>query len=93
MCTMGDIERRMAHIFKSLSDENRVGIVLFLRGGERCVCEIVPHVGTSQSNVSQHLKVLREAGIIDYRRDGKRMMYFITNDTIIPIIDELSYTL
>ena len=83
----------MAHIFKSLSDENRVGIVLFLRGGERCVCEIVPHVGTSQSNVSQHLRVLREAGIIDYRRDGKRMMYFITNDSIIPIIDELSSSL
>ncbi len=90
---MGDTERNMAHIFKSLSDENRVGIVLFLRGGERCVCEIVPHVGTSQSNVSQHLRVLREAGIIDYRRDGKRMMYFITNDSIIPIIDELSSSL
>lgn len=90
---MEEPERKMAHIFKSLSDENRVRIVLFLRDGEQCVCEIVPHIGTSQSNISQHLRVLRDAGIIDYRRDGKRMMYFIANDAIIPIIDRLALNL
>jgi ArsR family transcriptional regulator len=86
---MADQERDMAHIFKALSDENRVRIVLFLQDGERCVCEIVPHVGTSQSNVSQHLRVLREAGIIDYRRDGKRIMYFITYPAVIRLLDTL----
>jgi ArsR family transcriptional regulator len=85
-------EREVANIFKALSDENRVKIVEFLRVGERCVCEIVPFIGTSQSNVSQHLRVLREAGIIDYRRDGKKIMYFVVFKEVFDILDTVYAT-
>jgi len=90
---MEDTQRPLADYFKSLGDENRLRIVQFLRNGERCVCEIVPLVGTSQSNVSQHLRVLREAGIIDYRRDKKMIKYFVTDPTVFVIIDVLSAAL
>jgi len=78
-------EREAAEIFKALSDANRLKIMNFLQSGEKCVCEILPHVGTSQSNVSQHLKVLRNAGLISYRKDGKKIIYFIAS----PKIEEL----
>lgn len=78
-------EREAAEIFKALSDANRLKIMNFLQSGEKCVCEILPHVGTSQSNVSQHLKVLRKAGLINYKKDGKKIIYFISS----PKIEEL----
>jgi len=87
-----DKEREVASIFKALSDENRVKIVEFLREGEQCVCEIVPFIGTSQSNVSQHLRVLREAGVIDYRRDGKKIMYFVVFKEVFDILDTVYAT-
>ncbi len=87
---MGANVRYLAYLFKALSDENRIKILEFLRKGERCVCEIVPYIGTSQSNVSQHLRVLREAGLIDYRRDGKKILYFTTSDDIYSLLDIMS---
>jgi len=81
-------ERVLAEIFKALADPNRLKIIEFLLDGERCVCEIYPYIGTSQSNVSQHLKVLRNAGLIDFRKDGKRIIYHVTSPEIVDIIEQ-----
>ncbi|MHC1605739.1 MAG: ArsR/SmtB family transcription factor [Candidatus Methanofastidiosia archaeon] len=80
-------EREIARIFKAMDDENRIKILEFLRKGERCVCEIFPHIGTSQSNVSQHLRVLREAGLIDYRKDGKKTFYHVKKKELFDALD------
>jgi len=56
-------------ILKALADETRLTIVEVLKGGkEKCVYEIIPVTGKSQPTVSQHLKILREAGILKFRK-------------------------
>jgi ArsR family transcriptional regulator len=67
-----------AEVFKAMGHPIRLGILEFLRDGERCVCEIVDHVGTGMSNVSKHLSVLKKAGMIADRREGLRIMYRLT---------------
>ncbi len=79
-----------AKVFKALSDPMRLTILDFLRGGEKCVCIIVPHVKLIQPVVSRHLKILKECGIIKDRKEGNRRLYSITNPLIFRIIDDLS---
>lgn len=66
---------RYANIFKALSDETRLRIYLLLGQGELCVCHIQAALGTTQTKVSRHLGVLRNAGLVTSRRDGLWMYY------------------
>jgi ArsR family transcriptional regulator len=70
--------RLKAEVFKAMGHPLRLGVIEFLHGGERCVCEIVDHVGTGMSNVSKHLSILKQAGIIADRREGVKIMYRLT---------------
>jgi ArsR family transcriptional regulator len=65
------------NIFKALSDETRLRILKLLEHGELCVCDIVAALDMIQPNVSFHLGVLREAGFIKDRRQGKWIHYSI----------------
>lgn len=62
----------------------------FLRDGEKCVCEIIPHLNLIQPVVSRHLKILKDSGIVSFRKDGNRRLYSITNEKIFEIIDWLT---
>lgn len=64
-------------IFKALSDETRLRIVKLLEQGELCVCDIVAALDIVQPKVSFHLGVLREAGLIKDRKQGKWTHYRI----------------
>lgn len=66
---------RYTTIFKALSDETRLRIYLLLGGGELCVCHIQATLGTTQTKVSRHLAVLRNAGLVTARRDGLWIYY------------------
>ncbi len=79
--------RFKAKIFNALSDPVRLEIIDFLRGGEKCVCEIVPHVNLIQPVVSRHLKILKDCGLLKYRKEGNRRLYSITDQRIFEIID------
>lgn len=79
--------RFKAKIFKALSDPVRLNILDFLRGGEKCVCEIIPHVKLIQPVVSRHLKILKDCGIVRDRKEGNRRLYSITDQQIFRIID------
>jgi len=81
---MGEVE-----VFKALGDPTRLKILEFIKGGEKCICEIIPFTGKSQPNVSQHLKVMKYAGIINERRDGIRIMIKPSNKDIYKIIDQV----
>jgi ArsR family transcriptional regulator len=70
--------RLKAEVFKAMGHPLRLGVIEFLRDGERCVCDIVDHLGTGISNISKHLSVLKKAGIVTDRRDGLRIMYRLT---------------
>ena len=83
-------QRFKAQIFHALSDPDRLEILDFLRHGEKCVCEIVPHLSLIQPVVSRHLKILRDTGIIRCRKDGTKRMYSIVNLQILNSVDELT---
>lgn len=69
-----DIEQG-AGIFKALGDENRLRIILALSGRELYVCQIVNLLELSPSTVSRHLQILKEAGLINYQKDGRWIRY------------------
>ena len=73
-------------IFKALADETRLRIVEFLKNGERCVCEIIPMTDKSQPAVSQHLRILSEANILESRKDGTSIYYKITDKKFMEIM-------
>lgn len=69
-----DIARKAA-LFHALSDETRLGIVERLSHGERCVCELTDALDAAQSRLSFHLKVLKSAGLVSDRREGRWSYY------------------
>jgi len=81
---MGEVE-----VFKALADPTRLKIIDCIENGEKCICEIIPYTGKSQPNVSQHLKVMKHAGIIKERKDGTRIMIKVSDNKIFKIIDQV----
>lgn len=84
--------KKELQILKALSDETRLKIVEFLLNGEKCVCEIFPHVKRTQSTTSIQLDVLRTAGILDSRKQGKKVYYFISDKKVCDIFRALGYS-
>src|SRR5512137_241762 len=77
-------------VFNALADPIRLEIVSYLRDGEKCVCEIVPHLNLIQPLVSRHLKILKDAGIVRCRKDGTKRMYSIVDPRIFNVVDALT---
>ena len=67
--------RDLIHITKALADEHRVRVLLALRGGELCACQITELFGLAPSTMSKHLSILHRAGLVDSRKEG-RWIYF-----------------
>ena len=66
----------LADGFKALADATRLQVIhLLMTHGEMCVCEFMPLLGLTQSNVSFHLKTLKYAGFVTHRKEGKWMLY------------------
>lgn len=65
----------VTRVLKALSDDNRLKIVALLAQNELCVCHLVEALGLSQPNVSQHLTVLKNAGLVSGERRGTWMYY------------------
>lgn len=61
--------------FRALAEPNRRAILRLVRDQPKSVNEITEHIGISQQGVSQHLQVLREAGLLAVKRDGRRRLY------------------
>ena len=75
---------RMARMAKALGDPIRLQLVDVLRrhAGKVCVCELTPLFDVGQATVSHHLKVLREAGIVDSERRGLWAYYYVRPDAL-----------
>jgi len=71
---------RAIELFHALSDETRLEIVELLRKGERCVCELTGTLDAAQSRLSFHLRVLKDAGIVRDRKDGRWVHYELDPD-------------
>ena len=91
MSAKGENQNRFkSTVFHALSDPIRLEITSYLRDGEKCVCEIVPHLNLIQPLVSRHLKILKDTGIVRCRKDGTKRMYSIVDPRIHNIVDDLT---
>ena len=67
--------KEFLNITKALADENRLRMLMALREGEVCVCQIAEWTGLALSTVSKHLSVLYQAGLVSARKEGRWMYY------------------
>ena len=76
--------REFIKVMKALSDPNRIKMVKLLQRRELCVCEIQEALGLAQSTASKHLKILEEAGLITYSKEGLWVNYKLSDGAINP---------
>jgi DNA-binding transcriptional ArsR family regulator len=76
-----------SEILEALAHPNRIRIVESLRQGPRCNCEIAPELGLEQSNLSRHLKILVQAGVLFSWKDGLRVNFKVADERIFRILD------
>ena len=70
--------KQFIRVMKALSDPNRVRVIKILDDKQLCVCELHDLLGLAQSTVSKHMKVLEEAGLVDYHKEGSWIIYRLT---------------
>jgi len=68
--------------FHALSDPTRLQLLQLLRGGERCVCELTDALAAGQSRLSFHLRTLKEAGLVQDRREGRWVYYRLNPEQV-----------
>ncbi|MCO7126517.1 metalloregulator ArsR/SmtB family transcription factor [Sporolactobacillus shoreicorticis] len=78
----------ISHLLKIVGDKNRLKMLAFLKKGERCVCEFVDLFDLSQPAISQHLKKMRTAGLINERKQGT-WVYYRLNDQLPSYVSEI----
>jgi ArsR family transcriptional regulator len=81
---------RIAQLCNALADEARVEIVARLLDGEKCVCDLTDALETGQSRLSYHLKVLKDAGLVTDRREGRWSYYTLARDAFLEAEELLS---
>lgn len=78
----------LAELFKVFGDSTRIKILSALKGGELCVCDISTAVGMTSSAVSHQLKILKNANLIRFRREGKTVFYSLGDDHVNTILQQ-----
>lgn len=78
-----------AVLFKALAHPIRLQILNLLRAGEVCVCHMEAALGRRQAYISQQLMILREAGLIGSRKEGRQVFYWITEERTLRLLDDL----
>ena len=81
--------KEQLRLFKALGDETRLKIVEFLLDGEKCVCQIYPHVKRSQPTVSLQLRKLESLGIVKCRRKNKFIFYSLKDGHVKKLLNVL----
>ena len=82
-----------AEVLKAMAQPTRLKILECLRGGERCICEIIPAVGGEQSNISRHISLMQKSRLVTTRKDGVKVMVKVTDPKIFAILDQISVIL
>jgi DNA-binding transcriptional ArsR family regulator len=76
-----------SEVLKALAQPTRLKILECLRGGEKCMCEIVPEINGEQSNISRHISVMQKSHLIDTRKDGVKLMVKVRDPRVFEILD------
>ncbi len=78
----------LAELFKVFGDSTRIKILSALSGGELCVCDISTVVGMTSSAVSHQLKILKNAELVSFRREGKTVFYSLADGHVNTILKQ-----
>jgi len=78
-----------AELLKTLGQSTRLKILEFLKDSERCVCEIMPAIDEQQSNTSRNLSIMRKAGLLSCRQQGKSVFYRVKDNKIFKLLKVL----
>ena len=78
--------QQASRLFSALSDPTRLRLLLALRDGELCACQLIGLVGLAPSTVSKHLALLREAGLVAARKDGRWVHYRLAEHPEFPVV-------
>jgi len=78
----------LADLFKVFGDSTRVKILSALFHAEMCVCDIAVLLGMTKSSISHQLRILKQAKLVNYRRDGKVVYYSLADDHVKTIFDQ-----
>lgn len=84
---MHDYEAQVK-IYKALAHPTRLAILDLLRDGEHCVCHLESHLGLRQAYISQQLMILRDAGLVQDRRDGWNNYYRVVRPQVYALLDQ-----
>jgi DNA-binding transcriptional ArsR family regulator len=79
-----------SEVLKALAQPTRLKILECIRGGEKCICEIVPAINGEQSNISRHISVMQKSHLITTRKDGVKVMVKVRDPRIFEILDTVS---
>ncbi|MBS3920916.1 MAG: winged helix-turn-helix transcriptional regulator [Deltaproteobacteria bacterium] len=82
-----------AEVLKALAQPTRLKILEFLRGGERCICEIVPAINGEQSNISRHISLMQKSHLVTTRKDGVKVMVKVRDPKVFEILDSIGIVL
>jgi ArsR family transcriptional regulator len=77
------IFEKQAQITKAVAHPLRIAVLDFLKAGPQCVCDIADHLGSERSNVSRHLSVLTNVGVIESRKEGLKVIYTLKTPCIL----------
>ena len=78
--------QKQAKIVKAISHPLRIAIINFLKDGEQCVCNIAKHIGSEQSNVSRHLSIMVNAGLLSFRKEGLKVIYKLQTPCVLDFL-------
>ncbi|MCR5717290.1 MAG: metalloregulator ArsR/SmtB family transcription factor [Lachnospiraceae bacterium] len=77
----------LAELFKVFGDSTRIRILFALFAADTCVCDLAETLNMTQSAVSHQLKILKQAKLVSFRKEGKSAIYFLADDHVRTIID------
>ena len=76
----------LADLFKAFADTTRIKILYTLMGKDRCVADIAELIGATQSAVSHQLRMLKQARLVKFQRDGKNIIYSLSDDHVYTVL-------
>jgi DNA-binding transcriptional ArsR family regulator len=83
-----DILLDLSELFKVFGDSTRVKILCALLNAEMCVCDIAALLGMTKSSISHQLRILKQAKLVNYRKDGKVVYYSLADDHVKTVFDQ-----
>jgi len=87
------VNRLTADFLKSMAHPVRVEVLKMLAPGERCVCELVENMDVEQSNLSQHLAVMKRQGLIEARKEGTKVLYRVSDPSVLAVLQSVEAAL